>query len=219
MARLLFEKTGKAIWISHLDLMKVFQRAFQRAKLPLIHTNGFNQRPSVSIALPMSVGISSRCELLDFDLDRWEVALEDIPQLLNPVLISGVKVLDCYEKSRKIKEIAYLDYEILLHYDRCVTSIEKEKLTDLFHRESILVEKRNRNGVTQQDIIPLLRHFEIETDGDRTMKIRAVICCQNPALNPAQLISAIAQELPELKPDQISYHRLEVLDAQEKTFR
>ena len=52
MPRLLFEKTGSAVWISHLDLMRLFQRAFKRADLPLKHTQGFNPRPSVSIALP-----------------------------------------------------------------------------------------------------------------------------------------------------------------------
>ena len=57
MIRLLFEKTGNAVWISHLDLMRLFQRSFQRAGLPLTHTHGFNPRPSVSIALPMSVGV------------------------------------------------------------------------------------------------------------------------------------------------------------------
>ena len=55
MPRLLFEKKGNAIWISHLDLMRVFQRSFKRAGLPLTHTQGFNPRPSVSIALPLSV--------------------------------------------------------------------------------------------------------------------------------------------------------------------
>ena len=70
MPRLLFEKTGNAIFISHLDLMRLFQRAFQRSGLPLTHTQGFNPRASVSIALPLSLGVESRCELLDFDLEH-----------------------------------------------------------------------------------------------------------------------------------------------------
>ena len=39
MPRLLFEKTGSAVWMSHLDLMRLFQRAFKRAELPLTHTH------------------------------------------------------------------------------------------------------------------------------------------------------------------------------------
>ena len=97
MPRLLFEKTGNAVWISHLDLMRVFQRAFKRAGLPLTHTQGFNPRPSVSIALPLSVGIESRCELLDFELYGEKIPNEEIHSKLNEALVAGVRVLSVYE--------------------------------------------------------------------------------------------------------------------------
>ena len=103
MPRLLFEKKGNAIWISHLDLMRVFQRSFKRAGLPLTHTQGFNPRPSVSIALPLSVGIESSCELLDFDLDGEPIPEEEIKRRLNEKLVEGVRVLDVYTGGQKIK--------------------------------------------------------------------------------------------------------------------
>ena len=90
MPSLLFEKTGTAIWMSHLDLMRVFQRAFKRAGLPLTHTKGFNPRPSVSIALPLSVGVESICELLDFDLEGEPIPVEEIRDKLNAALTSGI---------------------------------------------------------------------------------------------------------------------------------
>ena len=68
MPRLLFEKTGNAVWISHLDLMRVFQRAFRRGGILIRHSQGFTPRAHVSIALPLPVGVESVCELLDFDL-------------------------------------------------------------------------------------------------------------------------------------------------------
>ena len=95
MPRLLFSKQGEAVWISHLDLMRLFQRAFKRAGLPLTHTQGYNPRPSVSIAMPLSVGTESLCELLDFDLEGEEVPCEDIMRRLNAVLVKGVKVHAC----------------------------------------------------------------------------------------------------------------------------
>ena len=66
--RLLFSKTGRAKYISHLDLMRTFQRAFARAKIQIKHTEGFHPHPFVSIALPLSVGYSSQCEILEFTL-------------------------------------------------------------------------------------------------------------------------------------------------------
>ena len=117
MPRLLFEKKGTAVWISHLDLMRLFQRAFKRAQLPLTHTQGFNPRPSVSIALPLSVGTQSQCELLDFDLDGQVFDAEVIKERLNQTLVSGIRVLDVYQSGRKIRELAYLDCCITMQYD------------------------------------------------------------------------------------------------------
>ncbi len=114
MPRLLFEKTGNAIWISHLDLMRLFQRAFKRAGLPLTHTQGFNPRPSVSIALPLSVGVESKCELLDFDLDGCSASCDDIRDKLNHVLVDGIRVLVVYENGSKLKNLSLLDCTVTL---------------------------------------------------------------------------------------------------------
>ena len=86
MPRALFEKTGMAAYISHLDLMRLFQRSFKRAGLPLTHTKGFNPRPSVSIALPLSLGVESVCELLDFDLEGEKLDCDIIRDRLNAAL-------------------------------------------------------------------------------------------------------------------------------------
>ena len=89
MLRMLFSKTGNAIWISHLDTMRLFQRAFKRCGFHLKHTQGFNPRPSVSIALPLSVGVESFCELLDFELEDQEISCTEIMERLNCSLIDG----------------------------------------------------------------------------------------------------------------------------------
>ena len=118
MPRLLFEKTGNAVWISHLDLMRLFQRAFKRAGLPLKHTQGFNPRPSVSIALPLSVGVESNCELLDFELDGMELSHNEIISRLNSCLVEGITVTDVYSDGRKIRDISLLRCALRLQYAR-----------------------------------------------------------------------------------------------------
>ena len=120
MHRLLFEKTGNAVWISHLDLMRVFQRAFKRAGLPLTHTQGFNPRPSVSIALPLSVGVESVCELLDFELDGVSTTCTDMRDRLNGALIEGVRVREVYDTGRKLKELSYLHCAVTFEYDSSI---------------------------------------------------------------------------------------------------
>ena len=134
MPRALFEKTGMAIYISHLDLMRLFQRAFKRAGLHLTHTKGYNPRPSVSIALPLSLGVESRCELLDFDLDGDTVSNEEMCERLNRALVEGVRVLKVYDDGSKLKHLAYLNCEVTLEYDRGIPEGAAERIGELFTR-------------------------------------------------------------------------------------
>lgn len=218
MLRALFVKTGDAVYISHLDLMRVFQRAFARADLHLTHSQGFNPRPSVSIAMPLSVGVSSQCELLDFELDGQNVACEEICKRLNEKLIPGVRVLQVYENGRKIRDLSLLRCCVALEYDRGVTDELTEKIRLLFARDSVTVTKKGKNGPTQQDIIPMIRHIDVRA-GEHEITLEALICCQNPSLNPMQLHEAICMYLPDCKPDFARCQRLEIYDAEEKVFR
>jgi radical SAM-linked protein len=218
MPRLLFEKTGNAIWISHLDLMRLFQRAFKRAGLPLTHSQGFNPRPSVSIALPLSVGVESRCELLDFDLYGEKIPNEELCNRLNQSLVKGVKVLNVYDDGRKIKHLAYLDCVICLEYDQNFVKDSCDKIRELFAREEVLVEKKSKNGISEQNIIPMIQNLTVETM-DEDLVIKARICCQNPSLNPMQLVQAIDKYLPELKPDFVRCCRMELYDSENTIFR
>ena len=218
MPRMLFEKKGNAIWISHLDLMRVFQRSFKRAGLPLTHSGGFNPRASVSIALPLSVGVESDCELLDFDLDGYEASCEEIRDRLNETLVSGVKVLEVYEDAKKLKHLAYLDCVVTLEYDNGAP--EADAVAALFRRETLFVEKKTKsNGIQDQNILHMIRSLNVEQTDSQTLTIFARVCCQNPTLNPMQLVAAIERHAPELKPDFAKCRRVEVYDTENTIFR
>ena len=219
MLRILFEKTGSAVWISHLDLMRLFQRAFQRAGLPLTHTQGYNPRPSVSIALPLSVGIESRCELLDFTLDCAGVDTESLPEKLNEKLVPGVRVLAAYADGRKLKDLSHMAVSVRLTYDGGIPAGAEDGIRSLFAGESLIVSKKSKNGITEQDIIPMIRKLTVETVDVNVYRIDALVCCQNPTLNPAQLVAAIERYLPELKPDFAKVCRNEIFDGNETIFR
>ena len=219
MPRLLFEKTGNAIWISHLDLMRLFQRAFKRAGLPLTHTQGYNPRPSVSIALPLSVGVESSCELLDFDLYGDKIANEEILTKLNDALVTGVRVLDVYDNGSKIKNLAYLDCVVTLEYDLSIPDDAQQKIASLFAREEVIVEKKSKNGIKEENIIPMIRKMEVSPLDGNTLALEAQVCCQNPTLNPMQLYAAIEKYLPECKADFVHCRRVEIYDQNNEKFR
>jgi len=219
MGRLLFEKTGNAVWISHLDLMRLFQRAFKRAELPLIHTQGFNPRPSVSIALPLSVGVESTCELLDFELDGETVESTAILERLNRALVPGVRVLAVYDGGKKLKELAFLHCSVTLEYDNGIPATALSELEKLFSADTLVVLKKGKNGVQNQDIIPMIRDLKVIAAGKRELQLDCVVCCQNPTLNPMQLIAAIERYLPAQKPDFAKCRRIEIFDSNMNVFR
>lgn len=218
MPRALFEKVGSARFISHLDLMRLFQRAFKRAGLPLTHTQGFNPRPSVSIALPLSLGAESHCELLDFDLES-PVPPERIRDRLNAALIDGIRVREVYDNGAKIKYLALLQSRLTLEYDVGIPAGAESDIGQLFARETLVLEKKNRNGVTQQDIIPMIRNLEISRISEGELRLDVLHCCQNPSLNPMQLGAAIEKYLPELTPDYIRVCREEIYTEDKTVFR
>lgn len=218
MPRALFEKVGTARFISHLDLMRLFQRTFKRAGLPLTHTQGFNPRPSVSIALPLSLGAESHCELLDFDLES-PVPPEGIRDRLNAALIDGIRVREVYDNGAKIKYLALLQSRLTLEYDGGIPAGAESAIGQLFARETLVLEKKNRNGVTQQDIIPMIRNLEISRISEGELRLDVLHCCQNPSLNPMQLGAAIEKYLPELAPDYIRVCREEIYTEDKTVFR
>ena len=219
MNRLLFEKTGKAIYISHLDTMAMFPRIFLRAGLHVKFTKGMSPHAYVSIALPLSVGMSSGCELLDFTLEEENVPLEALPGLLNPCFPAGIRVLEAYDSPRKVKELKYLRCAIGLEYDGGVSDGAIQKLSGLFDRESVIVEKKTKKGMAETDIRPMIRALEIVRKNEQELTLQTVICAQEPSLNPQLLIRAVERHLPDCVPDFSAAHRIEVYDENMEVFR
>jgi radical SAM-linked protein len=218
--RLLFAKTGRARYISHLDLMRTFQRAFFRAGVPLKHTEGFNPHPFISIALPLSVGYSSQCEILEFVLLDG-VSREEVPGRLTAVMPEGIIVHSCYPAERKLKELSYVNYIINMEYEEGRPQETETALKALLNRESLIVRKKSKKakaGFTEVDLIPLIQSWNIQCQRD-TMTLSAELRAQNPGLNPELIRAAFCQAYPELAPDFVTFHRREVLDADGKPFR
>lgn len=181
MSRLLFSKTGRAKYISHLDLMRTFQRAFQRADLTIKHTEGFNPHPFISILLPLSLGFSSQCEILEFQL-LDSISPDDVPGRLNAVLPEGITVERCYEGGQKARNLAFVDYRLTLEYEKGVTSGAAEAWQELLGRERLEVakkSKKSKTGETIVDVIPLIKFFSV-TGEKSAVILDAVISAQNP---------------------------------------
>lgn len=220
MIRAQFTKTADAVWISHLDLMRVLQRAFRRGGMLLKHSQGFTPHPCLSIAMPLSVGTASVCELMDFELAEGDTTpLCEIKDRLNASLPAGVQVLDCYDDGRKMKEMKYLQAELTLEYDAGVPQDAAAQLQALLAQPSVLVEKHGKNGPVRTDIAPMLQTVSLKQTDANTVVLECTVSAQNPTLNPMLLGEAIRTHLPQAAPDFYKCCRLGFFDTQMQPFR
>ena len=213
--RLRFEKTGRAVYISHLDLMATMQRAFARAGYRLQYSEGFNPHPLISILLPLSVGTASVCELMDFRL-REDADLQTLPVRLTEALPEGLRVLEAYVSERKSAELKWLDVRGRLEYDRGLPA--PEDLTAFFSQPEIVIEKKTKRGIGMADIRPAIDRIALCAE-DGCIRVDARISAQEPTLNPELLAGALRQLNPALAPDFAAFTRLETYDRDHRIYR
>ena len=215
--RLRFEKTERAIYISHLDLMHTMQRAFSRAGYELKYSEGFNPHPQISIALPLSVGASSLCEIMDFKLTH-ETDISQIPAKLTAVMPEGIRVVDCYVAEHKPALLKYLAIEGMFEYDDRDAVAMCSALKDFFAADEIVITKKTKRGMGESDIKPAIKEISFEAV-EGGVKLCAVISAQEPTLNPSLLADALSQKAPEIAPDFAKFTRLETYHANMEIYR
>lgn len=215
--RLRFAKKGKAVYISHLDLMRTLQRAFLRAGYSLKYSEGFNPHPVISILLPLSVGACSECELMDFQLTE-DADLAELPARLTAAMPEGITALEAYACERKVKDLKWLRISGKLEYDARDAATMRDGLQAFFARPEIVITKKTKRGMGESDIAPAIREIGF-TAGEDCVYLSAVISAQEPTLNPDHLVSALTQLAPELAPNFAEFTRLEVYDEKMKVFR
>lgn len=216
--RLMFTKEGRAVYISHLDLLRTFQRVFIREGLVLRHSQGFHPHPILSFALPLPVGQSSDCEILDFEVTA-ELDGDALAEKLNAYMPEGIRATACYVPARPVRDLAAIRCRVEFVYDNGVPENAAGEIADLFRREAVVIQKRTkRKELADVDIRPMVLSLAVEPGGEGLL-LDAVVAAQNPGLNPALLAGAVERYLPALKPDFVRVRRLALLDSRGEPFR
>ena len=215
--RLRFSKTGRAIYLSHLDLMRTMQRAFLRAGYQLKYSEGFNPHAQISILLPLSVGCASVCELMDFQL-VGDVDLAVMPERLTAAMPEGITVQEAYPSETKSKYLKWLRVTGRYEYDTRDNAEMAEALRAFYAQEQIVITRKTKRGTGEMDIRPAIRELAITSDTD-CVRIEAVISAQEPTLNPEHLVTALRQLHADIAPDFAAFRREEVYHEDGGVFR
>ena len=210
--RFRYQKTGKAKYISHLDLMSTMQRAFLRAGIKLKYSGGFNPHPYMSAALPLSVGCESLCELMDVGID-----CNDLPDVNSHLLPEGLDIIEAYIPVRKFNDIKWIGIDCRLHYFDRSSDVISEMLIDLFNKTSLVIPKKTKSGTSTIDIARFIRDVKIGC-GD-AVEMTAKISAQNPTINQNDIVSMLSSGGNNLTTDDIEVKRIDIYDADMLLFR
>jgi radical SAM-linked protein len=214
--RFVFEKKGRAAYLSHLDVMRTFSRSFHRAEIPLRYTEGFNPHPFISIAHPLSVGVTGSREILDCDVLTDDA---NLIERVNKYLPEGLKTVQLSDATRKVNEIAFAKYQLTLYYDNRDRLLAAEWLSSLFEKSYIPVMKKSKRGMVEINLAESIDKLKIDVVDDAfgdELKLSVLIKASPAPLNPRYLIESIVED--DLRPDFVRYHREGFLDMQKQSF-
>ena len=117
------------------------------------------------------------------------------------------------------RELDALRCRVELLYDGGVTADTAKAVEELFHRDTIVIQKRTKHkAMADVDIRPLIRELSFSADGE-TLILDAVVAAQNPGLNPALMATAVETCLPACRPDFVRVRRLMLMDREGTSFR
>lgn len=194
--RAVFEKSGRAKYISHLDLNRCMLRIFRRSGLPVWYTEGFNPHPYYSFALALSLGFESDCEIMDFNITDDSMPLDEIRDRLNAVMPEGMRIISVTEQVKKITAITKAEYSFSLISEDI--SEVYDAVVELLAEPEILIEKKTKKGIKTVDIKPDMEIVSCElTDSSVNMIIRLPAGTQTN-YNPMLFIEALknCREMP-----------------------
>ncbi len=187
--RVTFGKAGPLKYTSNLDTAKIWERVLRRADLPILYTRGFNTRPRISLAMPLPLGISSECEILEIALrEKIELRNQDLREELLAVAPQGLTVGDIVEVDSRAPSLHSLitsaEYRIRFQ-DGIDRDTLRRRIDDLLERESIIVDRVRRRKRSVMDIRPLI--LDLRQDADNVL-IAHLSVGERGNLRPDQLI-------------------------------
>ncbi len=156
--RATFEKSGRAVFISHLDLLRTMQRAIKRSGIPVWYSQGFNPHIYLNFPLALSLGVTSRTEFMDFAVTE-ECDNAVIVENLNAVMPEGLHIVNIAEPVYANKEIGFAEYRIEFKSDNTAEYM-LDKLDEMMAMDTIEIDKRSKSkGTIKIDIKPHLDIF------------------------------------------------------------
>ena len=127
--RIRFSRGNELKFISHLDIIRLWDRALRRAQIPLAYSEGFSPHPRISLAAPLSVGVISDAELMDLTVAN-QVSPHWFAAAVSQQLPAGMGIGDVYPIATAIpslqSQVCFAEYEVDVETDTGIAGIKAD---------------------------------------------------------------------------------------------
>ena len=121
-----FSRGEELKFLSHLDITRLWQRAFLRAGIPLSYSHGFNPHPRLALAAPLAVSVVSHGELMDVWCDR-PISPDYLVSAVNRSLPRGIEMLVAYQLAPFLpslqSQVRYSEYSVVVRTEKNTAEI------------------------------------------------------------------------------------------------
>ena len=192
--RLKFSRGEELKFLSHLDLMRLWERALRRAGLPLAYSEGFTPHPQIALAAPLSVGVTSQAELMDVVLSRWLPPQTFIAQI-GEQLPKGIELLEVWPVGPKTpslqSQVRFVEYRVEVEAEKNVQEVELA-LQSLLSAKEFPWHHLRDTGARYYDLRSLIENLWLIDCHDSLyvlgMKLR---CDEKGTGRPEQVVKAL----------------------------
>ena len=189
--RIKFNKTKDAKYISHLDLLRTFNRMLMRSMLTPSYSQGFNPHILLNFLHPSSVGTETFCDCADIVIEG-EYDTKEVLKNLREVSPLGIEICDVTtDDSLKFNTLCAAMYTVKID-----TNKDKDEIMNFLRQDEILIEKKTKKGIKEVDIKPLFLSYEVEDKIVLKLKLKAG---SSENLNPQLVLKAMEKHIDNIK--------------------
>ena len=194
--RLTFSKGGPARFTGHLDLARTLERSFNRARIPIAYTQGFNRRPRMSLASALPLGFTSEYELADIwlaeEMDPATLRSEMMRKMAPGISVSHIESVPLTDPSLQ-SVVTSATYLVSLQAETNRVELQ-EGVERILAAESLLQKrKRGKGRIKEYDLRPLIIELMVDERANDPVRIRMELCL-GPSKNgrPDAVLSALS---------------------------
>ncbi len=188
-------KKGEALrYTGHLDILRTFVRGMRRAEIPFKYSEGFNPHAVMSFALPLGVGTTSDCEIVEIQM-KEQIPAEDFIKAVNEKMPpDSIEVVSAQYSDEKTPVIIKAEYVIEYENDGAVNYDEIE---DALSGKEILIEKKSKRQMKEINLAEHIFDHRIEKKDDRTFTLYVTVSAGNTFnIKPQLLTDGIKKVCP-----------------------